>query len=1026
MPLASQLIDIPFSGGLDTKNDPQLVDPPALLEAQNVVFEDGGTLTKRNGYQPLSVNVLGGGTVVDGRALATYRGELLQITATGGVYSYSDSQDAWMSRGTSSPLVMRDNGLIRNNYTQSNPDGDTVQGVTVFAWEDTRGGVRAVAIDEATGAVLLADQSIASSGAAPRVVAVGTTLVILYAEASALKMRTLDALSPTAFAAAITLDSSMPASSIRLDAKAYDGNACIAAWYYSGATRVAFIVPAAGSVGHPPNGYADPVSVAIDSSAAIDIQWDSPSALFWIQGASASGFYGATLTAGFVAGLAPTVIDASASVVNATGIVSSGTLTSYYEITAAATYNHYLKYNTLTSAGAVGSATVGIRSLGLGSKAFTYGARNYILGNFSSALQPTSFLLDVTVSAGSSSTWIVTGKGQPNLSGGLFDDGCVPKAFTAEAGTYSVASPTRVQIVNEVQASDGAITTYTSYFLVGLDRLDLQFASPTSFNSVEAGGSLLLAGGVLNMYDGQSVVEHGFHQFPENVTATPSSSGGSMADGTYSTCVVWYWQDAAGMLHRSRPSVPVQFTISGGGGSGSCALTIPTLRVTQKQGDRTAPIAAVFRTPASGTLYQRVGNAAADPVTAPVYNDASADTVAFSLTVNDATIAANEIIYTQGGQLGNVAPGAVSLIATSGARVFLSGLVGEGNTTAFSQRLTEGVPVEFAPSLYLSTDPAGGPITGLGVMDEKALIFKQASVFAVAGDGPDATGNNSTFTEPQLVTSEAGTVVPESVSGTPVGVVFKSAKGLWILDRSLSASYVGAAVEGFNELTTTGGITVDGTNQVRFTASDGVMVVFDYFFRQWSTFANRYGSEPTMAAYDAVSWARVATGPDIHTYLSTGGVVLYETPGAYVDTNSPVAVSLTTAWIKVRNLQGFVKIPWVTVLGRYFSEHVLRVGVAYDFVDTPREYHNFTPNAGGSVYGTGTYGDETPYGGATDTVYQFRFRPDTMKCQAIQFTFAEQSPSAGQGFGLSGMTLQAAVANVPTKRLGAGQTIASS
>lgn len=1023
MPLASTLVDATFSGGLDTKTDELLVDPPALLEAQNVVFTDGGSLVKRNGFQPLSVNVLGGGTVVNGRALGTFQGELLQIADTGALYSYSTSQNAWMSRGTSSPLVIADTAVIRNSYTQSNPAGDTAGGVTVFAWEDTRGGVRASVIDEATGAVLLPDQSISATGSAPRVVAVGTTLVVLYADASALYMRTLNTLSPTAFATAILLDSSMPASGCRIDADAYDSNACIAAWNFSGQTRVAFVVPAAGSVGHPPNGYADPVNIAMGCSSAVSVTYDGTR--IWTTGASASGYYGTVLTQALATSSGPTVIDASVSVVNATCSVSGTTLTAYYQISAAATYNHYLNYNTLTSAGVAGTAAIGMRSLGLASKYFTYGGRGYVLAVFSSTLQPTVFLLDVTVSAGTSYTWNVVGKGQPQLSGGLATLGMVPKVFSPSAGKFSTGALTRVQVTNQATATDGTVTTYTSFFLVGIDRLDFTFASATSFNSVEAGGNLLLAGGVLNMYDGQSVVEHGFHLFPENVSAVASASGGSMADGTYGIQVVWYWQDAQGQIHRSRPSLVVQATITGGGGAGSIALTIPTLRVTSKTGTRTAPIAAVFRTSSGGTLYQRVGNAAGDPVTAPVYSTNTADTVAFSLTVADATIAANEIIYTTGGRLPNEAPGACSQIATSMARVWLAGIVGQPVTAAYSQRIVPGVPVEFASTLYMVTDPRGREITGLGVIDEKAILFKQAAIYAVAGDGPDSTGNNNLFTEPGLVTSDVGTVVPESVAITPVGLIFQTSKGKYLLDRGLAVSYIGDAVEGYNSLTCTGGVTSDGTNQVRFTASDGVALVFDYFFKQWTTFANRYGSAPTFAAYDAVNWPRTANGPDVYVYLSTGGQVYYETPGAYVDTNNPVAMSLRTAWIKLKNLQGFVKIPWVTVLGRFFSNHVLRVGVAYDFKAVTAETHSFTPAQGSSPYGSGTYGAETPYGGAGDPVYQFRFRPDTMKCEAIQFSFTEQSPSNGAGFALSGLTLQAAVAGVPTKRLPAGQTIAS-
>ena len=1019
MPLASQLIDIPFSGGLDSKTDPNLVAPPALLSLQNAVFAQGGTLVKRNGFQPLSVNVLGGGTVVSGKALGTFQNELLQITSAGEVYSYLSSQDAWIDRGACSPMVVTDSSIVRNSYTQSNPDCDTAHGVTVFAWEDTRGGVRASVYDEATGAALLPDVSISATGASPRVVACGTSILVLYADSSTLAMRTLDATAPTAFAVAVTLDSNMPGSGTVIDAKPYDGFSAVVAWNYSGGTRIAIAV-AAGYEGSPVNGYPSPVNVAQSCTAGLDVTYDPGNSRFWLLSSSSSGLFAATLTFGFVADLAPTQIDSSASVTNVTGLVSGTTMTAYYEVTAAATYNHLLESNTVTTGGTVGTPAVGMRSVGLASKVFTNAGRTYLAANYQSALQPTAFLFDVT-----SATWAIVAKGQPFLSGGLYTSGMVPRPFTTAANMWSLPAPTRVQIDNSTTAVDGTITSYTSFFLVGIDRLNLSFSDPNAFNNIEAGNNTLFAGGVISMYDGVSVVEHGFHLFPENVSAVPSSSGGSMADGTYGIAVVWYWQDAEGQIHRSAPCATFSVTVSGGSGSGSIALTIPTLRLTAKSGARTAPIAAVFRTPVNGTLLQRVGNGAADPVTAPVYSTTSADTVAFSLTVADTAIAANEILYTTGGTLPNVAPGACSQITTSGARVFLAGIVGQPLSVAYSQTITEGVPVEFATQLAASVDPRDGAITGVGIIDGTTVIFKKSSTYAMAGDGPDSTGNQNTFTSPSNVTSDVGTVVPNSITTVPMGLIFQSAKGKYLLDRSLNVTYVGASVEGFNSLTCTSGITVAGSNQVRFTANDGVLLMFDYFFRQWGTFANLYGSAPTFLASDAVLWPQPGA-PSVYVYLSTAGTVLYETPGAYLDTNNPVAVNITTAWIKLANLQGFVKIPWVTVLGRFFSDHVLRVGVAYDYEGFNSEYHNFDSGLGTEVYGTGVYGAETPYGGVSNTVYQFRFRPDTMKCQSIQFSFSEQSPSNGEGFALSGLTLQAAIAQGPFKKLPAGQTVASS
>ena len=1028
--LASQLIDIDFSAGINSKTDPNIVDPPSLLTLQNAIFQEGGTLVKRNGFKPLGNGILGGGTLTTGQALATFDNELLQITASGEVYSYSQSQNAWMDRGASSPVTIADTPIIRNSYAQSDPDMDSVFGVTVFAWVDTRGGVRATAIDEATGAALLTDVSLSTSGSHPRVVGVGTTLCVLFAASAGLTMVTLNALSPSSFSLPVVLDTNLSAGSPMLDAKTYDGLSLVAAWAnQAGTTRVAIILPA-GYEGLPVNGYPAPVNVAITPTAALDVLWDGVNNVFWISGASAAGLVTTTLTAAFLQALAPTTVDANASVVNITGAVSGPTLTLWYEESAALTYNHLTETNTISTGGAVGVPANLLRSVGLGSKVFGYNGGYYLLVNFSSPLQPTTFLVNAV-------TGNIVGKGQPFLSGGLFTDGMLPKVIMPVVNKWSVPSPTRQQIVNQATSSTGAVTTYTTYFLVGIDRLDFYFnaTNSDSYSTAQMGENLHFTGGVLQMYDGSHVVEHGFHFFPEGFTCTPVLSGGFMADGTYSVTFCWYWADGKGQLFRSAPGQPVSVTITGGGGFGSISCTVPTLRLTSKTGAITPPILAAFRTPANLTALQRVGNGAADPVLAPVYSSTSTDTVSFTMTVADTTIAANEFLYTTGGTLSNIEPGGAALVATSHDRVFLAGMPGLPNTVFFSQEWVPGTPANFNPALSVNVSQSGGPITAIATMDTNVLFFKESQIYFMSGEGPDATGNNSLFTLPQLVTADVGCTLPESICLSPLGLMFKTNKGIYLLDRSLNCTYKGANAEGFNSLKTSAAVLVDGVNQIRFTTANGPALIYDYYFDQWGTFTNTYGSNPTFNAFDAVAWQQVpyqaftmttSAIPSIYTYLDSSGIVHVETPGVYLDNLTAVAMFIQTAWIKLSNLQGFVKIPWITALGRWFSNHVLQIGVAYDYNETVQENRLYNPGLGTEVYGTGIYGIESPYGGVPGSAYQFRFRPNTMKCQAIQFTFTEQQATNGAGFALSGLTLQAAMMRGPFKKLSAGSTLASS
>lgn len=53
------------------------------------------------------------------------------------------------------------------------------------------------------------------------------------------------------------------------------------------------------------------------------------------------------------------------------------------------------------------------------------------------------------------------------------------------------------------------------------------------------------------------------------------------------------------------------------------------------------------------------------------------------------------------------------------------------------------------------------------------------------GNGPDATGANSDYGDPTLITSDVGCINDNSVVIMPQGLMFQSAKGIYLLDQSL-------------------------------------------------------------------------------------------------------------------------------------------------------------------------------------------------------------------------------------------------
>src|SRR5581483_5368683 len=154
---------------------------------------------------------------------------------------------------------------------------------------------------------------------------------------------------------------------------------------------------------------------------------------------------------------------------------------------------------------------------------------------------------------------------------------------------------------------------------------------------------------------------------------------------------------------------------------------------------------------------------------------------------------------------------------------------------------------------------------------------------------------------------------------TPLGLMFQSNKGIWILSRDLSTKYIGAPVEGFNAFQITSAVCVPGTTQVRFTLSGTTtMLVYDYMWSQWGTFS--------ATGFDSVIYQGQ------HTLLGTDQQsIAKETPGTYLDAAAPVTLGFTTGWINLAGLQGYERAYFFYLLAQYFTPHTLTIGIAYDY-----------------------------------------------------------------------------------------------
>lgn len=640
-----------------------------------------------------------------------------------------------------------------------------------------------------------------------------------------------------------------------------------------------------------------------------------------------------------------------------TGNAAPGaTISSPAEISATGTYtNAYVTYNTITAGGSVGTAANFIRSCALNSRAFLKNSIAHVVVGHASFLQPTYFVCALYNTSASAAIVKanISAKIAESSGGGIPYETWLPSVNLLSDSTY------RMALLRE-----SSITTYTnngvvfSYRPCGVTATNLNFDS-TAITSKNLGNNLHIGLGALEMYDGANVVEHGFHLFPENIIAATTSTG-NLSSGSYGYQVTYEWVDNQGQTHRSAPSPVVSVTVTAGQ---AVVLSIPTLRVTAKQN----AVIAIYRTAVNGSIYYRINGLTTTA------NDTTADSVSYTDTLSDSSIIGDNQLYTTG-EIENIAAPATNELQAFKNRMFL---IPSEDPYSFwySKKVIPGSPVEFSDVFVQNVGSIGGPLIGIALMDDKAILFKGTTIYYQIGDGPAASGANNDFSDPIFITSDCGLVDLNSVVVMPRGLMFKSKKGIYLIDRGMNASYIGADVESYNADTVLSAQLIPKTNEVRFLLNSGVILMYDYFVGQWSVFSTINGVSDTIFN-------------DLQHYLDSSGVVHRETPATYLDGAAPVLMSFSTSWIKLSQLQGYQRAYFFYLLGEYISAHQLSVSVAYDYSSSSSQTTLITP--------TNT---------VPDTLERWRIFLARQRCQAIQIAVQEvYGGTPGAGFTLSGVS----------------------
>ncbi len=973
MAISKSLMPVSFNLGINTKVDSKQLQG-GLLELENMYQSRTGELRMRNGYDELVAETIDGSSITQAVGAATFNDELLLFSPSR-IYSYAPQIERWSDKNTLIFTDVSSTSVVSNSTEQTSLDVAQIRGTAVYAWEDSQGGVWANVKDLDSGAILIRDVQLSVNGIRPRCFALGVYLFVFYYDVITedLKVRRVAVTTPTAFDTEAIIANDIDTVTPYFDVCLLGSSRMVVA-YLNNASELAISYVSQNStvIASTTEPTIDPdmcltvyPGVQTNNSATYHVAWCN----------SVTGIGHAAYYDGGQVLLSEIVVDGySIDARNITGISYDTASDIYWEIPSVEPIDHYVSASWVdTTTNTSATAQVLQRAAGLASKAYkgqTDSESSSVIVSYQSPdrLQNTYFavgnqmFIDSEVYQG-----IIEAKILPQAAGGhTVNDSCLPSVWTFE-NSYIFPSNKQTRTI---------VGNSSSFSLLSFYQTTLNYTSPPQRVSLptQLGENLYIPGGYVQAYDGVSAIEQNYHLYPEQPFIEDGYSPGSIADGTYLYVVQWEWIDAEGQRFLSTTSIPTSFEITGG--PKSVDLTISALRYTAKTEPlRTPVIISVYRTEDGGDIFYKVSDD-----TNPLYNDVTQDYISFTDDITDAALVSRPLLNTTGGVLDNTPAPAAAVIRAAKNRVFAAGLENP-NQIAFSKEFVPGDSVAFAAEFTLQVDARGGRITALAEMDEKVVIFKESSIFYLTGEGPNDTGTAGEFTITPVAT-DVGTVEPESVVLTPDGLMFKSSKGIYLLDRGLVPSYIGDRVQQFNDLNVTSAVVVTDLNQVRFTTSAGTTMVYDWYYKLWSTFTNQ-------AASAAVNWQ------NSYVFAHSDGRVWQENLESFADNGVPIIPKVGTQWFSWAQVQGFQRVQRAQILGDYLGDHRLKVSVYYDFKDSPDlvYYYDMTEN----LYGT-TYGSQSPYGegvyGTLEGIYQFQIDFDQQKCQSLRLVIEGVFPES--------------------------------
>lgn len=975
---------VPFIGGMDTKSDAKALEAPALQVCRNGVFTERGSVKKRNGYTSVPNEDVDGDDIIGTPlAVAARDSELVMLTSRR-IYSRNTGSNKWFEKGYYNPVKYSVDQVNCENTAQTYGDSASADGYTITAAAD------GLYVTDSTGALISGKLDVYAD-VPRRCVAIGSTLVAVGGTGATYSrvFRTYDIDNDIANATQNVIVGSD--DHINEALIPYNSNYAVHAYVTNSKLYVCHITTSgtqinireiasvSGALGVAASYNADTDCVAVvhtDSATTVNMYEFDASTLTLTGSASQTGG-----TAYVAPGVSP---------------AGNGWICAFCD--------QDLSMKLSLRAQAFASET----------DSQTFFGRYWIAG-YDHANDSIGYLVVLnTDSYGlQHSYYLVNSEGVfcGQLMYGEAADVFQHTAYDTGRGTSFAGGELILPFRRAVDYEGDNIEVFEDE---GLRRVTFDHTAVPQ--TVVSDGVLYMTGSMLWAYDGMNMYPATMPYFPSLTDALISdsgvaASGSDPASGVqYNYRGYWEWRNARG--HRIRSNAIVVSNTPGA--NQKQTLQVPALSATGINQPAFGTVSVKFpqshvyfvpyRTEGNKSeFYYRLGSSS---------NSYSTQYLSYTDDTADSTLIGAEVDYKTRGELGDDPVSGASIIAMIGDRMFVAGGSLASNDILVSKPVADGDPVRFNSSFVITDGPQpGGDIRGIASLDGVPVIFKRRSIYALVGDGPDATGSSGSYTS-RGITSDVGLEDIGVIAETPDGLIFKSSKGFYLLDTSYNVTYIGAQAEAYNSQTFKAAHVLPDSNTVVFVAASGETVIYDYYYKQWGTWGNHLGKSACV------------TDDGVYAYMRNDGRVYVADSSSYLDDGVNYSMKIKTAPVRPPTMiQGYWLIQRFQIAGDWLSNHKLNVGIYYDRELSPYETYSWDPGISPDVWGeNATWGSGSYWGGDRDGLtYQHEHAPKRGKAQTVSFEFEDvPGDNPGAGYELTELAIRyrpwSGLARLPVSR----------